>query len=181
LGGGGDKTELNLGGFQSWIVKIDSVGNKQWDKTILTTGGDSNGYAIETADGCYLITTASNGGIGGNKTQAAWDSSYDFFVVKFCMEPFNGISEQTTEGGALLQVYPNPFTSDISISLQKQNLHAASFTITNAVGQTIYHRQETNLSSNYTKMLDLSYLPNGLYFIAVEVDGERMIRQVVKQ
>jgi hypothetical protein len=118
--------------------------------------------------------------VGGYKTQAAWDSSADYWVIKFCMEPFTGINAQAS-GGALLQVYPNPFTSDISISLQKQNLHAASFTITNAVGQTIYQRQETNLSSNYTKMLDLSYLPNGLYFIAVEVDGERTVRQVVKQ
>src|ERR1044071_4733175 len=28
----GDKTQASLGLFDFWIVKIDSLGNKQWDK-----------------------------------------------------------------------------------------------------------------------------------------------------
>ncbi len=30
----GDKTENNIGLVEGWIVKIDSSGNVQWDKTI---------------------------------------------------------------------------------------------------------------------------------------------------
>jgi hypothetical protein len=177
----GNKSEDNVVDLhnQPWIIKTDSLGNKEWDKTIMV-GGAGFSSAVESSRGCYLVYSTTSAEIGWDKTQMSWNSSSDYWLLKFCMEPYTGINAQASES-AQLEVYPNPFTSDISISLQKQNLHAASFTITNAVGQTIYHRQETNLSSNYTKMLDLSYLPNGLYFIAVEVDGERMIRQVVKQ
>jgi len=84
---GGDKTENNLGGIQTWILKIDSAGNKEWDKTILTPGNDRAGFALQTNDGCYIITNYTDGGIGGYKTQSNWDTtnfSTDYWIVKFC-------------------------------------------------------------------------------------------------
>jgi hypothetical protein len=178
----GSKSEDNVVDLytQPWVIKTDSLGNKEWDKTIMT-GGAGWSRALQVSAECYLVGTFSGADSAWDKTQNSWGSTSDYWVIKFCMEPYTGINAQAAEGATQVQVYPNPFATDISISIQKQNLHAASFTITNAVGQTVYQRQETNLSSNYTKMLDLSYLPNGVYFIAVEVDGERTVRQVVKQ
>ena len=87
----GDKSENNyLGAEQTWIIKTDSVGNKQWDKTIFTTGHDETGYAIQTDDGCYAIANWDNGGIGGYRTQDNWDTlisvstAGDYWIVKFC-------------------------------------------------------------------------------------------------
>ncbi len=70
----------------------------------------------------------------------------------------------------------NPFTNDLSIALKGENIHEASFTITNVLGLVIYKREDTNLSSNYTKMIDLSYLPNGIYFVQITADGENTVR-----
>ncbi|MFN8322381.1 MAG: T9SS type A sorting domain-containing protein [Chitinophagales bacterium] len=178
----GDKTESNLGYQQSWIVKADSSGNKQWDKTIFTNSilhNDWDGFVVQSNDGCYLVANTSEADIGGYKSQAAWDSSLDFFVVKFCMDTVTSINELSNQ--PQISVYPNPFNSEVSISLQKENLHQATFTITNSLGQIIYQRAENNLSQGYTKMLDLRYLPKGLYFITVEADGERVVRRVVKE
>jgi hypothetical protein len=53
----GDKTE-NAHGFSSldyWVVKVNSSGNIQWDKTI---GGDLDDYLTcvqQTTDGGYII------------------------------------------------------------------------------------------------------------------------------
>jgi hypothetical protein len=80
----GDKTEGNLGITQTWILKTDSVGNKLWDKTIFTTGSDNIGLAVEAEDNCYLIANYSYSGIGGYKTQIAWNNSFDYWIVKFC-------------------------------------------------------------------------------------------------
>ncbi|MDB5281841.1 MAG: Por secretion system C-terminal sorting protein [Bacteroidota bacterium] len=80
-----------------------------------------------------------------------------------------------------LSIYPNPFTSDIAISIQKEDLKQATFTITNPLGQIIYTQQENNLSPNYTKMLDLSYLPAGIYFVIVNAGGETVTREVIKE
>jgi len=179
---GGDKTENNIGYTQIWLVKVDSSGNKQWDKTILNTGYNF-GYAFQTTDSCYVIGTGTNAGVGGYKTQSNWDvtdSTDDYWIVKFC---FTGIGEGVTAINTNLQfnVYPNPFVDELDITLAQQSLHQSTFTITNILGQTVYAQNETNLSPTYTKMLDLSYLPNGIYWVSVVVDGERVTREVVKQ
>jgi len=80
-----------------------------------------------------------------------------------------------------ISVSPNPFTTTLSISLQKENLQQADFTITNIIGQPVYTKHESNLSSTYTKTLDLSYLPAGVYFLEVIAGGERSVRQLIKQ
>jgi len=71
--------------------------------------------------------------------------------------------------------------NQLDITLAQQNLKQADFSICNLLGQTVYTQQETNLSPTYTKMLDLSNLPNGVYLVEVVVDGEVSVREVVKQ
>jgi|SRR6185436_4019082 len=68
----GNKTENNLGSEQTWVLKTDSLGIKEWDKTIFTLGHDEQGSAIQTKEGCYAVANYTNGGIGGYKTQANW-------------------------------------------------------------------------------------------------------------
>lgn len=84
----GDKTD-SLHGYpfyiDYWIVKIDSFGNKQWDKDFGGLVGDVL-YAInQTADGGYILGGCSYSGIGADKSQANWNSSgltYDYWIIK---------------------------------------------------------------------------------------------------
>jgi hypothetical protein len=83
----GDKTEINFGVEQPWIVKTDSSGNVQWDKTIFNTAHDELGFAIQTSDGCYLIANYTAAGTGGYKSQPNRDAtnlSTDYWIIKFC-------------------------------------------------------------------------------------------------
>ena len=85
----GDKTEDNLGNLQAWIIKTDSLGVKQWDKTIFTKGDDDfRCIAIQTHDGCYAIANPTWAGVGGYKTQPNWFPTtnvyLDYWFVKFC-------------------------------------------------------------------------------------------------
>ncbi|MDB5282297.1 MAG: hypothetical protein JWO06_1372 [Bacteroidota bacterium] len=174
----GDKSEDNLGNPQAWIIKTDSAGNKEWDKTILIDSGAYNIKAIQSNDGCFVVGNSTKASIAGYKTQSSWGGE-DYWIMKFCIDTVTDITHLTQ--APQLSIYPNPFTSDLNIILQKENLHGATFTITNPLGQIIYTQQETNLSPSYIKMLDLSYLPNGVYFVSVVVDGERIVREVVKE
>jgi len=84
----GNKTEVNLGLAQAWILKTDSAGNLLWDKTIFTDP-DQKVYPmmIQTADSCYAIAEATYGNIAGDKTQPNWDttlSSTDFWIIRYC-------------------------------------------------------------------------------------------------
>ncbi len=80
-GAGGDKTEASRGGWDYWIVKVDSTGTKEWDKRF---GGDSwealSGLA-QAADGGFVLGGYSFSGAGGDKTEPAWGDA-DFWIVK---------------------------------------------------------------------------------------------------
>ncbi len=178
---GGDKTENNLGSFQTWIIKTDTSGNKMWDKTILTTGFDGYGFAIETCSQCYVIANSTNGDAGGYVTEpnrGVTDSTYDYWIAKFCWEIPNATAILPEAG---VTVYPNPFSTDLAIALQKENLQQATFTISNLQGQIIFRQEESNLANAYIKMLDFSYLPAGVYLVEVVADGDKVVKKVVKQ
>jgi hypothetical protein len=81
---GGDKSANNLGYKQTWVVKTDSLGIKQWDRTLLANGKNASGFAIQTRDGCYAMANYNNSGVAGDKSQPAWNYNFDYWAIKFC-------------------------------------------------------------------------------------------------
>ncbi|MEO8087957.1 MAG: T9SS type A sorting domain-containing protein [Bacteroidota bacterium] len=81
----GDKTEANLGPEQAWIIKTDSLGNKQWDKTLHTNTSvdDEIGLALQTSSGCFVMAVETRGAIGGDKSQSSRGVD-DYWIIKFC-------------------------------------------------------------------------------------------------
>jgi len=77
---GGDKTQDTVGNCDYWVVKINSQGNKEWDKNF---GGNMEDklYALQqTIDGGYILGGTSRSGIGGDKTQNCQDTSNNFYL-----------------------------------------------------------------------------------------------------
>lgn len=77
----GDKTENSNGGFDYWIVKLNSSGTIVWQNTIGGSDIDRFNDLIETSDGGYLVAGHSTSGISGDKTQAN-NGTYNFWIVK---------------------------------------------------------------------------------------------------
>jgi hypothetical protein len=98
----GDKTEnswYNLGGLPSsdyWIVKIDSIGNIQWQNTI--GGWDDDGVSSidQTVDGGYILGGSSSSDISGDKTEDT-NGYPDYWIVK--IDSLGSILWQNTIGG----------------------------------------------------------------------------------
>ncbi|HKR03153.1 MAG TPA: T9SS type A sorting domain-containing protein [Bacteroidia bacterium] len=93
----GDKTENSNGGFDYWIVKIDSMGNVQWQNTI---GGNGDEYFFdlkETTDGGYILGGSSISDISGDKTENHL-GQYDYWIVK--TDSLGNIQWQNTIGGS---------------------------------------------------------------------------------
>ncbi len=107
--GNGDITSHN-GNFDYWVIKLDSLGNLQWQKTL---GGSSEDKACDvqqTNDGGFIVTgftSSSNGNVSGSR------STFDYWVVKLDAvgniqweKPLGGSGRdfatsiiQTTDGG----------------------------------------------------------------------------------
>ncbi|HYV94315.1 MAG TPA: T9SS type A sorting domain-containing protein [Chitinophagales bacterium] len=85
---GGDKTEPSEGYRDYWIVKIDSLGNKEWDKDFGGTSADLLYSLCQTFDGGYILGGISSSDSSGDKTQSIWDTCAnciyqgDFWIVK---------------------------------------------------------------------------------------------------
>lgn len=77
----GDKSDTCRGYWDYWIVKIDSLGTKQWDKTFGGTQSERLHSLNQTSDGGYIIGGTSPSGIGGDKTEPSWGFE-DFWIIK---------------------------------------------------------------------------------------------------
>ncbi len=85
----GDKTEARRGGDDFWLIKLDSGGNKEWDKTL---GGDSDDNLFtlqQTMDGGYIAGGQSNsrpsGDVSGDDNQGLrreYVTSTTYWVLK---------------------------------------------------------------------------------------------------
>lgn len=78
----GNNTDFAMG-YDYWILKIDSLGNKEWDKTYGGLFADYLFALIQTHDGGYMLGGASGSGIGGDKSQEHRGGEFgDYWVVK---------------------------------------------------------------------------------------------------
>lgn len=77
----GDKTEDSRGWEDYWIVKIDYMGNKLWDKRFGSYASELLTSLVATPDGSFLLCGDSNSGIAGDKTEQNYDGT-DFWIVK---------------------------------------------------------------------------------------------------
>ncbi len=93
----GDKSQFCKGSEDYWIVKLDSVGNVLWDKTIGGSGVDILVSLAATADGGYICGGYSLSNITGDKTEVCLGNQ-DYWIVK--LDSAGGIQWQNTIGGS---------------------------------------------------------------------------------
>jgi hypothetical protein len=75
----GDFSENHGGEFDSWVVKLDSSGNLEWQKILGGSGRDQLFGVVQGNDGNYVIaglTTSNDGDITG------FLGSEDFWIIK---------------------------------------------------------------------------------------------------
>jgi hypothetical protein len=77
----GDKTENSNGDTDYWIVKIDNIGNIEWQNTIGGSGSEYLFDIVETTDGGFFLGGISSSNISGDKTENCIGNG-DYWVVK---------------------------------------------------------------------------------------------------
>lgn len=77
-----------------------------------------------------------------------------------------------------IEVFPNPGFNVFYLKTSQNAL--AKVSITSLTGKEVYHK-ELNLNSDHQNALDLSYLPNGIYFLSVVTANSSQTIKIVKQ
>ncbi len=103
----GNKTEASPGGLDDiWMIKINSIGNIEWQNSIGGNGNDYISSVIQTSDGNYLLGGYSYSDISGDKTEAAQGGS-DYWVIK--LNTTGSIIWQNTIGGSANETLKEAF------------------------------------------------------------------------
>ncbi len=155
----------NHGNVDYWLVKTDSLGNLQWQKTY---GGSNNdeAFAIQlTNDGGYIIagySESNDGDVSGNH------GSGDFWLVKLAPDNITGITSPSISYAA---VYPNPANNTLNI---KSVSPLKSLQLSDMQGKILL-KQTLNTTQT---TLDISDFSRGIYFM--ELTDQYNNRQSIK-
>jgi hypothetical protein len=168
----GDKTEDNSAYENVWVVKTDSLGNKQWDRTVVKDShSDLSSYAIQSADGCYIIASYGRSGIGGDRTQASRGCD-DFWFVKLCESPttFNTVNKIDN---ASVSVIPNPTQGHVSLVISEEMI-GSLLLISDIAGKKILSAQLVSINNPIE--VDL---PDGIYFVTISDCKQSITRKLM--
>jgi len=172
-----DKSENNLGVEQAWAIKIDTAGNKLWDKTIFSLGHDEACLVKETHDGCYIAGIQCEADTGGYKTQPSQGAA-DYWMVKFCMVTA-GIATLNNNGG--IEICPNPSSGNFQIEFSSEKSLTIKLELLNALGEKVV---EQNINSEQGKNninLNTAISESGIYFLRLTQGENYFIQKVIIQ
>ncbi|MBL4709024.1 MAG: RHS repeat protein, partial [Flavobacteriales bacterium] len=77
---GGNKTAVNYGGNDYWVIEVDPGGAPMWDASYGGKSDDKLRKLIDLGKDRYALAGYSNSGQGGNKTSNNYD--YDYWVLQ---------------------------------------------------------------------------------------------------
>ena len=124
------------------------------------------------------IVIADNGIAGGYKSQPAWNNSYDYWIIKFCDSTLTNLSP-TLSSREGVTVFPNPFTNELTISNAQgsEKNKATEIKVYDVFGRIIYSQSFS--SSNFK--LKTTNWHQGIYFVEVLTNGNRVMQKIIKQ
>ncbi len=102
-----------------------------------------------------------------------------YYLAKTNCEMYTG--EMTFENDQSILVYPNPFNSNFTISIERQNLKNLSIEVNDVLGRNVFALKENDIGNNYERTFDLNSLPNQIYFINLKIDRELIVKMLIKE
>ena len=160
----------NDGGADLWMVKLSVSGVLEWEKAIGGTMAEEGNSIQLTTDGGFITagySWSSNGDVSEN------NGKNDFWIVKLSPET----SHTSAPKYQTVEIYPNPSAHTINLRTGLDISENSALLITDLLGRAILRPK---VSSNGS--VDVSVLPNGLYFLSVTSgSGVRLVGKFRKQ
>ncbi len=150
-----------------WVVKINSTGTIQWQKSL---GGTLDEYAssiIQTTDGGYVIAGSSNsnnGDVTGNL------GNYDYWIVKLNPILATDIFNQNTN----ITLFPNPAKEKLTVKLDTFT-PIQDISITDISGKIIHSQKTESLSTT----INTANFSKGIYFLTLQENDKKSIQKFI--
>ncbi|MDO7874507.1 T9SS type A sorting domain-containing protein [Hymenobacter sp. ASUV-10] len=163
----GEKTQANMGPNNTpdyWVVKVDSMGVKQWDGTYGGAQDEVLTSLKQTADGGVILGGFSSSGVSGTRSQAS-EGSFDYWVVKLSDVVISATS--ATANHSKLNLYPNPAARNLTVQLPAQAPRAGlQLQLVDANGRMVWQQTTSSLATGDIS-IHLPGLSAGLYLLRI--------------
>jgi hypothetical protein len=191
----GQPVGTNGTGYENtYLAAIDSSGNQGWIQNFKGAGYAAATFMQKNCGGVLnCIGIVSDSITVGTETIGTPDKyTYTNFLLRYdptqnnCVPQVcpvfipSDIKQLNSNSGFGVNVYPNPFNTELEVNIMHPASQESTITITDILGRTVYS-QSKDISGPYSETLNLSYLSNGVYALQVTVDGEQITKQIVKQ
>jgi hypothetical protein len=80
----------------------------------------------------------------------------------------------------MVQLYPNPTSGDVNLSLNSLNAQSFEIRITDATGRLIANEATTNFLGKFNRIYDLGDKAKGVYFFTITSEKGAMNFRVVR-
>lgn len=170
----------NHGYSDYWIVKLDSSGSMQWQKSLGGSSYDRANSVQQTSDGGYIVAggaASTNGNVTGNH------GNEDFWILK--LDPSGNIQwekslignladaaesiQETTDGGYIVAGGSNSVSSEIPVTFGVSNYRVAKL---DSEGNMLWQRYFGGSGNDYA--YSTQQTSDGGYIVAGEyasIDG----------
>ena len=91
------------------------------------------------------------------------------------------ITAGDTELGENLNIYPNPTRGFFNISFIAEKVDNFEITIVDAFGKLVSHEDKQDFIGEYTKQVDLSDYPRGIYMVQIKTQDSFVSKRIVLQ
>lgn len=164
-----DISEPPIGICDYWVIKIDSTGNKVWDKRLGSPGADRGMDILQLADSSYILFGVADSGISATKTDIGYGGEDYWMVHMKYNDSTTSISESWQLNGQI-NIYPNPTNNILHLDLLN-SMNIESIRIIDGAGKVI-----RNNFSKPKNTIDVSELASGVYIIEGVSDSEIIFR-----
>jgi hypothetical protein len=163
----------NAGNFDILIVEYDAIGTALWANSAGGNGADY-GFSVATdaSGNLYMSGRFNSSAIIFGSSTLTNAGTTDIFIAKYTG---TGTGVNKMIGNNNIKISPNPISSTITITIPKSIY--ANITITNLTGKQVatYNLQNTTIET-----IDVSNLPEGVYFVSLKSDEGVITKKIVK-
>ena len=161
------------------FADVPELCDEDWDPYELTEGTPAGGVysGPYVTDGMYFHPTEA--GVGEYNLIYTYTDEYGCVnsdnttvVVTSC----TGIG--TNKDNIGLQVYPNPTQGLMTITVDANDFNQAQIRVIDMVGKVIFEQANLNINGSYKAAVDLSTLPQGVYFVTVSSGDKNISKKV---
>lgn len=166
------------------VMNVMATGGSIWGDSICKNPAANTSY---TKNYTYTIPTTSNYKMvkvvgmvqkyGATTSDRAIENSIKAWVKTMWKNTTNvsAINSAISE----VELYPNPAGNYVTVGCQLGAPSAMDITISNSLGQKVSENHYAAGSNNFSEQVSLSNLSNGIYFMTLNSNGEKVTKRFV--